>query len=151
MSTAIYTPEMLRAAVSLADYPRLAHPTISHNSRAVPCGSYIDMDLKLDTAGAISAIGVSVQACAVGQAAAAAFTRYAVGKNLQDTQQVCAAIEAWLGGAHAPIPDWPELDIIASARDYPARHGAIKLAFWCARDALAKHAEQAPQAAQAAA
>jgi hypothetical protein len=34
------------------------------------------------------------------------------------------------------LPDWPGLTAIAAARDYPARHGAIMLAWQAARQLL---------------
>jgi NifU-like protein involved in Fe-S cluster formation len=34
------------------------------------------------------------------------------------------------------MPDWPGIDLIAVARDYPARHGAIMLAWEAALSAL---------------
>jgi hypothetical protein len=34
------------------------------------------------------------------------------------------------------LPDWPGVEAIAAARDYPARHGAIMLPWTAARDAL---------------
>ena len=38
------------------------------------------------------------------------------------------AIAGWFAG-EADFPDWPGFDLLAAARDYPARHGAILLPF----------------------
>ncbi|MGB3320231.1 MAG: iron-sulfur cluster assembly scaffold protein, partial [Sphingopyxis granuli] len=46
------------------------------------------------------------------------------------------AIAGWFAGEGA-APDWPGFDLLAPARDYPARHGAILLPFDAAVAALA--------------
>ena len=42
----------------------------------------------------------------------------------------------WLVQETAPQPGWPGLDALAAARAYPARHGAILLAWRAALEAL---------------
>jgi hypothetical protein len=46
-----------------------------------------------------------------------------------------AALTAWLAGS-AGLPEWPGIEAIVPARDYPARHGAIMLPWTAACDAL---------------
>ena len=43
--------------------------------------------------------------------------------------------KAWLAGDRQR-PDWPGLEAIDAARDYPGRHGAIMLAWQAARELL---------------
>ncbi|HEU4651716.1 MAG TPA: iron-sulfur cluster assembly scaffold protein, partial [Croceibacterium sp.] len=92
-------------------------------------------DLALDAGGRIGALGLRVRACAVGQASAAIFARHATGRDLADLRRALAALEAWLGG-EGPIPDWPDLAIVAPAHAYPARHGAMLLPWKAAVAAL---------------
>ncbi|WP_260921839.1 hypothetical protein [Novosphingobium sp. 9] len=42
-----------------------------------------------------------------------------------------------LAGGEGALPEWPGLDAIAAARDYPARHGAVMLVWDAALDILA--------------
>ena len=68
----LYTPELLGLAVELARHPPLAQASARGEARSPTCGSTIAMDLGLDPAGRIEQLGLSVHACAVGQAAAVA-------------------------------------------------------------------------------
>ena len=47
-----------------------------------------------------------------------------------------ASLAGWLHAA-GPIPDWPGIGLLDAAREYPARHGAILLAWDAALAALA--------------
>jgi len=131
----LYTPEMLAAAVELAGYPALENALCHGAARAPTCGSTLAMDLSLDDQGRIERIGLRVRACAVGQAAAAVFARHACGCDAAQIQAVHDRFAAWLE-EEAPAPDWPDLELIAPARDYRARHGAMLLPWKAALAAL---------------
>lgn len=135
MATKLYTPEVLRLATSLSGYPWDESQLLKGHARSKSCGSTIDLSLSTDDQGVIRNIGIRSQACAIGQAAAAIFANAAAGQNSSDIRRAGEAIEAWLSGT-GPMPDWPGLDVIAEAREYPARHGAIMLAWKAARDVL---------------
>ncbi|MGB3802536.1 MAG: iron-sulfur cluster assembly scaffold protein, partial [Sphingopyxis granuli] len=62
--------------------------------------------------------------------------RHAPGRSLADLRAARDAIAGWFAGEGA-APDWPGFDLLAPARDYPARHGAILLPFDAAVAALA--------------
>ncbi|RVQ69119.1 iron-sulfur cluster assembly scaffold protein [Croceicoccus ponticola] len=133
----LYTPEVLAAAVSLAEYPLAPDLVLRGEARSASCGSRIELGLELDDAGRIARIGVASRACAIGQASAAIFAKGASGLTGTDLVAARETMAAWLGGS-ADMPDWPGLDLVASARDYPARHGAMMLAWNAACDALRK-------------
>jgi NifU-like protein involved in Fe-S cluster formation len=135
----LYTPELLALAMSLAEYPADAALPLHGHARSKSCGSTLQADLAVDGEGRIARLGLRVRACAVGQASAAIFAREAAGRALQDIEATHAALTAWLVGA-GELPDWPGLDAIAQARDFPARHGAIMLPWTAARDALSSTA-----------
>ncbi len=80
-------------------------------------------------------VGLHVEACALGQASAALVARHAPGRALGDIRAARDAIAAWFAGEGA-MPDWPGFDLLAPARDYPARQGAILLPFDVAIAAL---------------
>ena len=136
MSAAVtlYTQEVLALATSLAAWPLDPALPLIGQARAPTCGSTIELGLSLDNAGAIAAIGLRARACAIGQAAAAIFANAARGRSRADIAAAVTAIEHWLAGAE--LPGWPGFAAIAAARDYPARHGAILLAWRAALVAL---------------
>ena len=122
-------------ATSLADYPLSADLPLRGSARAPTCGSTIELGLALDAAGKITSAGMHAQACAIGQAAAAIFAAAAPGKNRREIESSVTGIEQWLAGG--ALPHWAGMAAIAAARDYPARHGAILLAWRAALVALA--------------
>ncbi len=93
------------------------------------------MTLMLDTDGRIAQLGIKAHACAIGQASAAIFASQASGLGRAAIDAARQSITEWLGGV-GPQPDWQGLDALAAARDFPARHGAMLLAWNAALDAL---------------
>ena len=135
----LYTPELLALAVELAKWPRLTGPVLQGDARSPTCGSTLTMDLQLDGAGRIEELGMTVRACAVGQASAAIFAAGAEGRSADEIAQSLRELEAWLDHEGAP-PDWPGLTPIEPARGYPARHGAMLLPWKAALAALSSTA-----------
>ena len=133
----LYTPDLLALAVELSDHPPLATASVSARgeARSPACGSTLALDLALDGAGRIEALGLKVQACAVGQAAAAIFARHAKGRDAVALEAMLHALEHWLAGA-GERPDWPDLHLLDAAQAYPGRHGAILLPWRAALAAL---------------
>ena len=128
---------MLALAVELARWPQLeqAGDVLCGDARSPTCGSTVSMQLATDHAGRITRIGMRVRACAVGQAAAAIFAREAAGKSHADVIATLTALEQWLAGA-GPMPDWADLSLIAAAREFRGRHGAMLLPWNAAVAAL---------------
>jgi NifU-like protein involved in Fe-S cluster formation len=136
VSTAVlYTPEVLGLAIALARYPLTDDLPLRGEARSKSCGSTIALGLALAPDGTIARIGIRTQACAIGQAAAAIFADAATGMRAEAIERTRADLVAWLAGEGA-LPDWPGLTGIAAARDYPARHGAVLLAWTAAMQAL---------------
>lgn len=138
-ATVLYTPAVLALATGLAAHPWDESLPMKGEARSKSCGSELALGLELDRDGRIATLGLRTRACAVGQAAAAIFAAKAAGKTVAEVADAEATIAAWLGGK-GPFPDWPGLDAIAAAQAYPARHGAILLAWRAALDALASDA-----------
>lgn len=135
----LYTPELLALAVELADYPPLETARARAEARSPTCGSTLALDLALDGDGRIARLGMRVRACAVGQASAAIFARHAAGRDLADLRAALERFEAWLDD-EGPAPGWPDLALVAPARAYPARHGAMLLPWKAALAALSSAA-----------
>lgn len=137
MSAPLYNRDILALAVATADH--LPNPDARYHAtaRAPLCGSRILLDLDADDAGQVTGIGMHVEACALGQAAATLLARHVKGRSRDDIRDARDAIAGWFGGT-GDVPDWPGFDLLAPARDYPARQGAILLPFDAAILALEK-------------
>lgn len=133
----LYTPELLGWTMKLAEYRQAGGLPLTGEARSKSCGSTLAINLDVDPAGNIGAIGMRVSACAVGQASAAIFAASAAGRGGEEIAASLTAMEAWLAGS-GDMPDWPDLHVIEAARDYPARHGAMLLPWKAALAALSK-------------
>ncbi len=136
----LYTQDILRSAIILADFPLLDMPMLRVEQRAKPCGSQIILDMNIDVHNTVNAIGMHVTACAFGQASAAVLAQSVLGKNREQLEQAHAALVLWLRDPAAPAPDWPRIEQLEPARAHPARHSAIALPFAAAIDALSQTA-----------
>ncbi|MBX7534279.1 iron-sulfur cluster assembly scaffold protein [Qipengyuania sp. GH1] len=134
---ALYSPELLSLAVELAGSPYDAAAPLLGEARSRSCGSIIRISSHRDLAG----LGLQAQACAVGQGAAAIFLRHAQGRSPQDIADTLVALETWLAG-EGTLPDWPDLEKIEMARNFPGRHGAILLPWQAALDALSNSGDE---------
>lgn len=131
----LYTPEVLGLATGLAAFPLADQLVFRGQARSQTCGSSIELGLDLGPDARISRVGLKAHACAIGQASAAIFCQAAVGRTRDDLVRALKEIEGWLAGSET-LPDWPGLEAIAAARDFPARHGAITLAWKAGIEAL---------------
>lgn len=134
-AAALYTPQVLALAASLAEWPWDDALPLQASARSKSCGSAVSLGLASDAGGRITKIGLKTQACAIGQAAAAIFARAAIGRNLAEIDAAERDIRAWLSG-EAPRPPWPGLELLEPARAYPARHAAIMLTWQAVRQIL---------------
>lgn len=139
-ATVLYTPEVLAAAMSLAQWPWDDSLPLVGEARSRACGSTLQIGLARNDAGQITRIGLRPHACAVGQAAAQVFAAAAIGHTAESLTQVRAELGAWLAGEGGE-PNWPGIGLLRTARDYPGRHGAIVLAWDAALAALAEPAK----------
>lgn len=135
MSAPLYNRDILALAVATAEHLPRPEAQFHASVRAPLCGSRILLDLDADAGGQVTDVGMHVEACALGQASATLLARYASGRSLDDIRSARNAIADWFAGGDT-APDWPGFDLLAPARDYPARHGAILLPFDAAIAAL---------------
>ena len=135
MTAALYNRDILRLAASIPHQRRLDHPQASAEKRSPTCGSRVAVDLALDEAGRIAALGQEVKACALGQAAASLMGAEAIGRTAAELAAARDALRDFLAGGRADPGDWPGLGIFAAARPFPARHASILLAFEAAAEA----------------
>ena len=137
----LYTPEVLGLGARLFDYPMRADLPFLGQARSASCGSTLSLALACDGQGRITQLGLRAQACAIGQAAAALFAEGIKGHDRASLVRAEHEICHWLGNG-GPLPVWPGLEVLAAAREYPARHGAILLAWRAALAALSNPADE---------
>ncbi len=130
----LYTPEILALAVELHEYPLTDALRWRGDARSPACGSTLELGLAQED-GTVTAIGLRLSACAIGQASAAIFARHAVGCAATSIDRIAREMAEWLGGT-GPAPDWPDLDLLEPARAFPGRHGAMLLPWNAATAAL---------------
>lgn len=129
MYSALYNRDILRLASSLVAGDRLENPDGTAEARSPICGSRIQTDMCLDADGRISALALRANACALGQASAAILRANATGADLATIGDVRAGVEHALKGNAAMPTVWPDLALLAPAKDYPSRHAAILLPY----------------------
>lgn len=135
----LYTPDVLAAAVSLAQFPLTEDFALRGEARSKTCGSRIELGIDLDADDHVTRVGLAARACAIGQASGAVFAKGAMGRSADELRQAHEAMMAWLAGA-GPAPAWPGIELVAPAVAFPARHGAMILPWAAAREALADRA-----------
>ena len=129
MTAPLYNTEILRLAATIPHHQRLPDPMASVEKRSPVCGSRVTVDVDLDAAGRIAALGMQVRACALGQAAASLMGAHAIGRTPAELDAVRIALTNWLAGEGDTPPDWPGLDLFTPALPHSARHPSIRLAF----------------------
>ncbi|MDR6853525.1 NifU-like protein involved in Fe-S cluster formation [Sphingomonas sp. BE123] len=138
MTAPLYNTEILRLAATVPHHQRLPNPMASVEKRSPVCGSRVTVDVDLDGAGRVAALGIQVRACALGQASAALMGAHAVGRTAAELDATRAALTRWLAGEGDTPPDWPGLALFAPALPYSARHPSIRLAFEAVAEAAAR-------------
>lgn len=138
MTSALYTRDILRLAASIPNLGRLDRPRASAEKVSPVCGSRVVVDLAVDEAGRVTALGQEVRACALGQASASLMGAHAIGRTAAELAEARDALAAWLAGRSEDPGTWPGLAALAPARRFSARHAAILLAFDAAAEAAAR-------------
>src|SRR3546814_3015744 len=100
MAEALYNTRILRLAASIPHAARLPNPQASVAKRSPVCGSRVTVDVDLDSAGRISALGQEVRACALGQASAARSEEHT--SELQSLMRISYAVFCLKQKTHTP-------------------------------------------------
>jgi NifU-like protein involved in Fe-S cluster formation len=131
----LYSARILKLAANMPHAGRLAAPQASSEKVSKLCGSKVTVDLSLE-GDRVSDFAQDVQACALGQAAAAVLGAHVVGATVAEIEQAREALRAMLkGGGPPPQGRFAELSVLEQVRDYPARHASTLLAFEAAGEA----------------
>ncbi len=136
----LYSREILRRTTQLQHLGRLANPQGTADRVAKLCGSTIHVELNLGGAPddeCISDFAMEIQACALGQAAAAILSQHVVGAQVGDVVAARDALRALLKGEETAFPPrFADLEILKSVKDYPARHASTLLSLEATVDAI---------------
>lgn len=132
----LYSREILRRTTQLAHVGRLTHPQASADKVAKLCGSTVHVDLSLD-GDVVSEFAQEIQACALGQAAAAILSQHVVGATVDEVFAARDGLRALLKGEAAMFPErFRDLEILKSVKDFPARHASTLLALEATSEAI---------------
>ncbi|WP_339743514.1 iron-sulfur cluster assembly scaffold protein [uncultured Maricaulis sp.] len=138
MSDDLYSNAVLRLAADIPRIGRLARPDASVRKVSRLCGSEVELDIMVQS-GHVADLALRVKACALGQASAAILARAAIGASLRELELARDNLKAMLKqSGPAPRGRFAELQLLQSARAYPARHQSIMLAFDAAVEAATK-------------
>ena len=136
MNAPLYNIEILRLAATVPFQERLPAPMGTSEKRSPVCGSRVTVDVDM-AEGRVTAIGMVVRACALGQASSALMHAHAIGCTAAELATARDALAAWLAG-EGSAPDWPGLDIFERALQHRGRHASIRLPFEAAAEAAAQ-------------
>ena len=137
MNAPLYNTEILRLAASIPYHERLSEPMGTAEKRSPICGSRVTVDVDVDEDGRVTALGMLVRACALGQASSSLMAANAIGRTPDELAAARDALTSWLEG-EGRVPDWPGLDVLTPALAHRARHPSIRLAFEAAAAAAAE-------------
>ena len=134
----LYSREILRRTTQLQHVGRLDDPHGSADGVARLCGSTVHVEVRLD-GDAVSDFAMEVQACALGQAAAAILSQHVVGAPVADVFAARDALRAVLKGQAVVFPErFADLNILSGVKDYPARHASTLLALEATCEAISR-------------
>jgi len=125
----LYSREILRRTTQLAHVGHLVDPQAVADKVAKLCGSTIHVELNMD-GDVVAEFAQQVQACALGQASAAILSQNVIGATGGEIVAARDALKNLLKGEPADFPNrFSDLQILASVKDFPARHASTLLAF----------------------
>jgi NifU-like protein involved in Fe-S cluster formation len=136
MSSVLYNRDILRLAASLRPDDRIEAPDGTAEARAPLCGSRIIADVKLNNDGKITALALRANACALGQASASILRGHGAGQTASTIDGIRQGIADCLNGTGDMPGVFPELALLAVAKDYRSRHAAILLPYDAVQDAI---------------
>ena len=133
----LYSARILALAANMPRAGRLDAPQGSAEKVAKLCGSRIVADVVLDETGVVTDFAQDVQACALGQAAAAVLGENVIGATSDEIATARDAFRAMLKeGGPPPEGRFKDLAVLLPVKDYPARHASSLLAFEAALAAV---------------
>lgn len=134
-ASTLYTPQLLGLAAELYHFPFDPGSAFIGRARSQTCGSEIEMSADTLSDGSMARIGMTVKACAIGQASAAILAQSAINRSPAELAEIDRQIESWLS-ADAPLPDWPGFEALEPVLPHTGRHGALLIPWKAINHAL---------------
>ena len=137
----LYSAKILNLVANMPRTGRLSAPHAAAERVSKLCGSKIRVEVTVD-GDQVADFAQDVQACALGQAAAAVLGANVVGASLTEIETARDQLRAMLKAA-GPTPEgrFSDLAVLQPVKDYPARHASSLLAFEAAAEAVRKAIE----------
>ncbi len=137
---ALYQQEIRKLSARVRADRRLDAPQASVTRRSKICGSMVTLDFDFDGE-RIERVGHRARACSLGMAATAILVDAGPGQNADQVARAHAALANLLAGEPAEFDEpWQELEILAAAIPFPARHNSVLLPFETAAEAFRERA-----------
>jgi len=125
----LYNTDVLGLAANISHVGRLEIPCGSARKVSKLCGSWVEVDI-CTSGGVVTDFAVRLQACALGQAAAAILAAVVIGASTDEIQAARDGLYAVLKhGALPPKGRFVKLALLKDVANYPARHTSTMLAF----------------------
>jgi len=132
----LYSRDILRLTTQVLHIGHLANPQATADRVAKLCGSTIHIELNLE-GDEVAAFAQQVQACALGQAAAAIVSQNILGATVTEVFAARDALRGLLKGEGVEFPSkFSDLKILQTVKDYPARHASTLLALEAVTEAI---------------
>ena len=134
----LYSGRILALTTAIPHLGRLPAPQARVEKRAPLCGSKVAVELVIEN-GHVTAFAQEVQACALGQAAAAVLGQNVLGRSITELQALAVDLRAMLQD-NGPVPAAPfgEFEVLLAAREFKNRHASILLAVEATAEAAAQ-------------
>jgi len=134
----LYSREILRRTTQMQHVGHLERFDGAADRTAKLCGSQIHVEVTM--AGAvITGFAQQVEACALGQAAAAILSQQVIGATCDELVAARDAMRAMFRGEAFAFPErFADFAILQSVKDFPARHASTLLALEATVEAAGK-------------
>jgi len=137
----LYSAKILGLVADMPHAGRLTAPQAAAERVSKLCGSRIRVEVAVEH-DRVSDFAQDVQACALGQAAAAVLGANVIGASLTEIEAARDQLRAMLKDqGPAPTGRFSDLAVLEPVKDYPARHASSMLAFEAAAEAVRKAVE----------
>lgn len=136
MTDDLYNDKVIALAGNIPRVGELDSPDVTVRKTSKLCGSWLEIDLAFES-GAICDCALRLQACALGQAAAAILAESIIGATADEVTAARDALKAMLkDGGEPPAGRFADLALLKAVADYPARQDSTMLAFNAAAEAV---------------
>ena len=134
----IYAPELLEKSANISHIGHLDSPDAFATAHSKMCGSTISVEIKMN-GNIVTDYAQQVEACLLGQSAAAIMADNIIGASADELREVGAKMRKMLKEEGTPPNGkWGELRLLENVRHFRARHASTLLVFDAVEEAVSK-------------